>query len=284
MPTSPLISVTLPNYNYGRFLAQSFQTVLAQSYTNFEILFTDDGSTDESRAIAADFARQDRRIKPVYFEKNRGAMPAHANTWARARGSLVYQYSSDDCVQDPDFFRLGVEALARHPDAAGFYGIAGVFSAETGQRICQMGHADIEGYIAPRDFLVGFLSKGYFVPGISSLWRMAAIHSVGGYDPQLGPQADYFINHALPSLAGVVFMRRHLTNARTFSNKTGFSSSAKLEQELERFSLFAAKLRKLTARFGSLDAEWAAWRRYVADQISEKYKDQLVQSLNPASI
>ena len=51
----PLISVTLPNYNYGRFLTESLQSVLNQTYENFEILFVDDGSTDESREIAERF-------------------------------------------------------------------------------------------------------------------------------------------------------------------------------------------------------------------------------------
>src|ERR1700689_1308817 len=104
MGNLPLISVTLPNYNHGRFLAEAFDSIISQTYGNWEILFVDDGSTDDSREIAERYASQDARIKPVYFEKNQGAMSAHANAWSRASGDVVYQFSSDDSLVSPDFF------------------------------------------------------------------------------------------------------------------------------------------------------------------------------------
>src|SRR5258708_38436715 len=120
--SAPLISVTLPNYNYGRFLCHALESVLCQTYPHWEILFVDDGSTDGSRAIAEELAAKDKRLKPVFFEKNQGVMKALDNAWNRASGELIYQFSSDDALCDSDFFRLGVEALVANPLAAGFYG------------------------------------------------------------------------------------------------------------------------------------------------------------------
>jgi glycosyltransferase involved in cell wall biosynthesis len=258
----PLISVTLPNYNYGRFLAQAFESILMQSYQNFELLFTDDGSTDDSVAIAHQFAARDSRIKPVYFDRNCGALVAHANTWSRVNGSIVYQFSSDDFVADPDFFRLGVEALNKHPNASGFYGVAAIVSAEENLLKGLMGRASLEGYVGPQKFLQEFLTDFTFVPGISSLWRKKLIDAVGGYDVRLGPQADYFINHALPCLSGVVFAKRHFATARVSEGRVNFSKKMNIYDEMKHWSLVEKKLRNVTTSFGNLDAEWECWRKY----------------------
>jgi glycosyltransferase involved in cell wall biosynthesis len=268
---APLISVTLPNYNHGHYLAHAFDSVLAQTYTQFEILFTDDGSTDESVEIARRYAAQDTRIKAVYFEKNQGALVAHANTWQRAAGEIVYQFSSDDYLVDRDFFRLGVEAMAAHPEAAGFFGIAGTILSETGQSLGPMGHASPAGFVAPTPFLQGFLRHRFFVPGISSLWRKAEIDRLGGYDARLGPQTDYFVNHALPARSGVVFLPRLFAHARTSAKRTSFSSAASLEDELRRLALFASKLRSLTGDHGVSEADWNSWRKEQAGYLLARH-------------
>jgi glycosyltransferase involved in cell wall biosynthesis len=283
MPT-PLISVTLPNYNYGRFLTEALQSVLSQSYGNLEVLFVDDGSTDGSREIAERFAREDRRIKPVYFEKNQGALVAHANTWNRVTGEIVYQFSSDDNVHDPDFFRLGVEAMAAHPQAAGFFGAAAMISTETGQVIGEMGNAKPDGFIAPRPFLKGFLGQGFFVPGISSLWRKRAIDGLGGYDYRLGPQTDYFINHALPAKSGVVFIPRHFANARVSEARKSFSSNTTAQDELRRLALFAGKMKEIARGLGNFEVEWTKWRQDRSNELIQKYgRAALGQAAGPAA-
>jgi glycosyltransferase involved in cell wall biosynthesis len=267
----PLISVTLPNYNYGRFLAQALESILMQSYENFELLLTDDGSTDESVAIAHQYAARDSRIKAVYFEKNQGAMLAHAKTWQRATGDIVFQFSSDDYLVDTHFFRSGVEAMAAYPQTAGFFGLAEIIITETGQSLCNMGKSDPVGYVAPKPYLHGFLTQQFFVPGISSLWRKNLIDAVGGYDSRLGTQSDYYINHALPSRAGVVFQPTVVAHTRTSLHQTTYSGSAKLEEDLRSVDLFSTKMRQLIPDHGKLENEWNRWRRDQADHLINKH-------------
>ena len=276
----PLISVTLPNYNYGKFLAQAFESVLVQSYEHFEILFVDDGSTDESVEIAKDFERRDSRIKAVYFEKNQGVLPAHANTWGRVRGEIVYQYSSDDAVHDRDFFRLGVGALHAFPHAGGFFGPAAMISAETGAAMGPLGGATQEGYLSPATFFKGFLRTNVAVPGISSLWKKSAIDELGGYDYRLGPQADYFINHAIPTRYGVVYCQRTMAIARVSEAKTSYSSNTKLEDQMRRIALFEKKLRGVASHLRQTEDEWRVWRAEQARILLVKYGREAVTSLN----
>jgi glycosyltransferase involved in cell wall biosynthesis len=274
----PLISVTLPNYNYGSYLKQAIESVLMQTYENFEILLTDDGSTDESVKIICHYAQQDKRIKAAFFKENQGNQAAHADTWKRVTGDIIYQFSSDDYICNPDFFALGVAALAENPTAAGFFGIADVIIAETGLKMTHMGQAEPIGYVSPEQFIEGFLTRGFFVPGISSLWHKSEIIAVGGYDSRLGPQSDYFINHALPARSGVVFSPKVFAHARASLAKTSYSSSASPEDETKRKALFMTKMRRVIPNGEKRDAEWNRWLDYEMKLIIEKYENTALQS------
>ena len=67
MKSAPWVSAIYGNYNHGKYLEQCFEGLLRQNYTNFELLITDDGSTDNSRSISERYAAADERIKPVFF-------------------------------------------------------------------------------------------------------------------------------------------------------------------------------------------------------------------------
>ena len=116
----PLVSVLTPNYNHGRYLPKCLAGVFYQTFTDFEFLITDDGSTDDSRSIIEDVARKDVRVKPVFFEKNRGVIATMENLMQRAQGKYIYWVAADDFVINKDFFQKGVTALENDPRAAGF--------------------------------------------------------------------------------------------------------------------------------------------------------------------
>lgn len=91
----PLVTVLLDNYNYDNFIAQAIDSVLAQTYKNYELLIVDDGSKDSSREIIDRYAARYPAIRKVYKE-NGGQMSAFNAGFALARGELVALLDSDD--------------------------------------------------------------------------------------------------------------------------------------------------------------------------------------------
>lgn len=91
-----LVSIITPNYNCGRFIAQTIESVLAQTYTNWEMLIVDDCSTDNSVQIALSYAEKDSRIKVVQNEKNCGAAISRNKAIELAQGEFVAFLDSDD--------------------------------------------------------------------------------------------------------------------------------------------------------------------------------------------
>lgn len=98
---TPNVSVIVPVYNAGNYLEQCIDSVLCQTYSDFEILLVDDGSTDGSGEICDRFGRQDSRVS-VFHKQNGGSSAARNLALSEARGSYVIFLDSDDywCVDD----------------------------------------------------------------------------------------------------------------------------------------------------------------------------------------
>lgn len=67
---SPKVSVLMPNYNCEKYIAQAIESILDQSFTDFEFIIIDDGSTDKSWEIIEEYAKKDPRIVAMRNEKN----------------------------------------------------------------------------------------------------------------------------------------------------------------------------------------------------------------------
>ncbi|HFD2030270.1 TPA: glycosyltransferase family 2 protein [Clostridium perfringens] len=88
-------SVLIPVYNVQKFIVECIESVLNQTYGNFEIILIDDGSTDLSGTICEEFAKKDKRIK-VYHQKNQGLIMSRRNAITKASGDYCLFLDSDD--------------------------------------------------------------------------------------------------------------------------------------------------------------------------------------------
>jgi len=91
-----LVSIITPNYNCGRFIAQTVESVLAQTYPHWELLIQDDCSTDDSVAVAERYAARDPRIKIEVNPRNCGAALTRNRALVRAQGRWIAFLDSDD--------------------------------------------------------------------------------------------------------------------------------------------------------------------------------------------
>ena len=114
------ISIVLPVYNGAQYLAESIESVIAQTYANWELIIVNDCSTDESLAVASKYASQDTRIK-VFTNSQNLKLPKTLNAgFAHATGEY-YTWTSDDNKFKPDALRIMAEYLERNPDAVMVY-------------------------------------------------------------------------------------------------------------------------------------------------------------------
>jgi glycosyltransferase involved in cell wall biosynthesis len=121
MPTGdnklPLVSIVVPVFNGERYLRESLDSILAQTYPNTEIIVMDDASTDGTAAIIAAYGD---RIRSQRQAQNRGIYGNMNDGIALARGEFIAVYHSDD-VYDPRIVEREVEFLNRHPEAGAVF-------------------------------------------------------------------------------------------------------------------------------------------------------------------
>jgi len=92
---SPLVSILLPNYNYAHYIRQAIQSVIEQSYSNWELIVCDDGSTDQSREVISTYVVKDRRIS-LLTQNNGGQASALNAAYAASHGEIICILDADD--------------------------------------------------------------------------------------------------------------------------------------------------------------------------------------------
>lgn len=111
----PLVSVGLPVYNGERFIRDTLESICSQSYSNLEIIISDNASSDRSVEICSSFAAKDPRIAIHVAERNRGAAWNYNFVFSRARGKY-FKWAAHDDLLSPRFIEECVEYLERKPD------------------------------------------------------------------------------------------------------------------------------------------------------------------------
>ena len=114
MEKKPVISVCMPVYNAERYLTEAVDSVLAQTFGDFELIMVDDGSTDGSREILNHYAATDPRVRMIR-RPNIGVTKTLNECLQLARGEFIARMDGDDvCL--PERFELQVNYLRSHPD------------------------------------------------------------------------------------------------------------------------------------------------------------------------
>ena len=179
----PRISVALSVHNDELFLPAAIESILGQSFGDFEFLIVNDGSSDRSGAIIDDYARRDSRVRPIHQE-NRGLIASLNRLIDEARAPLIARMDGDD-ISLPDRFSRQVEYFDLHPD----HGVLGTSTHD----IDEAGTLRLQTDGRPLDHagIVAALQHGSPICHPSVMMRRDAVRAVGGYRPAYRHCEDY---------------------------------------------------------------------------------------------
>ncbi len=185
--TPPLVSIIVIYYNPGRFFREALDSVLTQSFSNWELLLVNDGSSDGSGEIARRYAQSQ---KITYLEHvggiNRGMSATRNLGLSHARGKYIALLDADD-LWLPEKLKEQVDLLERTPKAVALFGRSTVWhswSANATQPDWpNLGALSVDRLIAPPEMLQHWLRDESFQPCTSEfIVRAEALRSIGGWD------------------------------------------------------------------------------------------------------
>jgi glycosyltransferase involved in cell wall biosynthesis len=141
---SLMVTVGVPIYNGERYLADTLRSILAQTFTNFELVLSDNASTDATQAICEDVARADPRVRYIRQPRNIGAPRNYNALVALARGRY-FKWSSCNDLIEPQYLAACVPILEARPDVVLVYPRTRYFDAGTGSVRDHVDGLDIQG-------------------------------------------------------------------------------------------------------------------------------------------
>ncbi|MBE7702738.1 MAG: glycosyltransferase family 2 protein [Cyanobacteria bacterium SIG28] len=202
MEDKPLISVVLPTYNGSEFISQAINSIINQTYTNWELIIVNDCSTDNTAEIIQTFAQKDSRIRVLTNEVNK-KLPASLNVGFKQAQGEYYTWTSDDNEYYPQAFEKMVDFLQNNDD----YGMVHAICRVEGcvEKCCW-------GYIATTPItLLEF-------PTVAAcfLYKASIAKSVGNYDESCFymEDHDFWLRFLLNAPIGIIpeelyMYRRH---------------------------------------------------------------------------
>jgi glycosyltransferase involved in cell wall biosynthesis len=113
----PFVSVVLSTYNRAEYLKKSVESVLRQTYTNFEFIIVDDGSSDNTKDILSFYAMKDPKITVIRNAQNQGQVVCLNEGILQSRGIYIARIDDDDFWCDPAKLEKQVEFLEKHREA-----------------------------------------------------------------------------------------------------------------------------------------------------------------------
>lgn len=189
MPT-PKVSVVITSYNHGRFISEAIQSVLNQTFQNFEIVVVDDHSTDDTLDVIRSF--EDNRIHLITSEVNLGVSITTNQGIGHAKGQYIALLASDDACL-PDRLDAQVDFLDQNPHIAAVFGLPELMDeqgnslggSDTASKALRLPDLSAETVLAEFFFECNFL----WAP--SAMLRRDAVHSIGPFDARLTNLQDF---------------------------------------------------------------------------------------------
>lgn len=239
MSVIPQISVVMPVRDGARWLGDAIASIIGQTFGDFELLVIDDGSSDDSRRIAEEWAHGDSRIRVLHLDRS-GLVAALNLGLSESRGRLIARLDADD-IAHPDRLARQSGYLELHPEIA----LLGSWA----RRIDE--HGAPQGIVQPEtrpDRLTRLLTEGKnpFLHS-SMMIRSVTLQKIGGYRPAFEGAEDYDLWLRIAEVAQIANLAQCLIQYR--SHPTSVTQRLPVRQLFSvRLAQAAASLRRNGAK------------------------------------
>ncbi|HVU25339.1 MAG TPA: glycosyltransferase family A protein [Opitutus sp.] len=257
---TPLVSILIPSFNAGAWLHATLESALAQTWPRCEIIVVDDGSTDDSPAIARNFAARGVRL---LTQRNAGQSAAFNLAMREARGDFLEFLDADDLLA-PDKIERQVRLLAQHPPDTICAGAWARFRSDPAE--ASFKPEPVWRDLDPVDWLVTSWEGGGMMHGAAWLVPTAVARHTGPWNESLTLTNDFdYFTRVLLAGSRVVFCAEARTYYRSghAASVSGTRSRAALQSAFTSIELGTAALLRRHDDARTRHASAASFQRFV---------------------
>lgn len=288
----PMASVIMPVYNTEKYIDQAIESVLNQTFKDFELLLLNDGSSDNSLARLEHYARLDKRCR-VFSSENQGIVATRNKGVQFARGDILINMDSDD-ICAPNRFQVQVDYLNNHPNCVAV-GSKVLLIDSDGMPIMHacdlLNHIEIDS--------ANMSGNGLFMCNPSVAMRKSKVNEVGGYVSKYEHAEDLDLFLKMAEIGEVANINQTLLHYRQHAESVGYAKRAsqimaitacvieshqrrKLELP-EKLRVIQNELEPYTPKLFDIHSKWAWWAigaGNVATARKHAFKAFLLQPFN----
>ena len=210
----PLVSVLMPNHNAGRFISMAIQSVLDQTFDDYEFIIVEDASTDNSKDVIASF--HDERIHVIHLEQNEHICLALNAGLQQARGKYVARIDSDDCWL-PNKLQKQIDYMEAHPTCGATFTWVNVIDEDNRQLTAAESDFVNLFHVQNRtreEWINHFFHKGSCLCHPSAVMRTDVVREIGGYRNVLVQIQDFDMWMRIAKLYDIHILTEPLMNYR----------------------------------------------------------------------
>ena len=238
MKKNPLVSVLVPNYNYGRYLQECFESLLNQTYKNFEVVFRDNQSTDNSYEIALEYQKKFKE-RGIYCSVSQNKRNLGSNTNSDlcrndSEGDLMYFMGSDDVIK-PQFIEKCVRVFEQYPSVG--------FVMTHREEIDDDGNVTLEPPFYNCDCIIPgeaqasvFMMAGIAIPS-QRMVRRGQLIEMSKYGQNMQVAGDWFNNFLYACSCDVAYIKEALCQYRVHKGNETNESELNLLGIIEHIHL-----------------------------------------------
>lgn len=247
-----LISIVTASYNYEDYIKETIESVINQTYTNWELIIVDDGSKDNSVEVIKSYCKKDKRIKLFQHEGgiNRGLVETVKLGISKAQSEWITFLESDDTII-PEYLEKKVKVMNEHPEVKFIFNDANLFGSEERIRSYDLYFEKIKQIFAENPYpknLLKYFKELNLVPTFSVVTMKKELFQNIDFNSPIKAYLDYYLWIQIVQKTPLYFIDEKLTNWRmhdSYIMNVNFNIIQKIKFEYKRKTILIPKAFKI---------------------------------------
>lgn len=288
MEKQPLVSVIIPCYNGEKFISKAIESVLNQTYQNWELIVVDDGSTDGSKKIINQFCNTDKRAHYIQHKKNKG-IPSARNTGIKTSIGEYIAFLDQDDLWMKEKLELFIEEFSRYDSKVGI--IFSDFQIVFADNIVSKNYKKVNYYkiqrLNKRNFIKKLFMRNFIKSASQVILRKECFSKLGLLDKNLygGDDGDFWLRAAgkfdfqyLPKILVKIYLHKDNTTRKGSYRMIEDGMNIIVPKAVEQYPFLEylryKKYSKLHYSYGThlfMDGQFLKARKYFIKAIKEDF-------------